>query len=263
MERLAGKIALITGAGAGIAKASALLFAKEGAKVSICEINRDQGRSTESEIRALGGEACFIHTDVTSEESVKNAVSETVERLGPFTILFNCVGTAAANDAPCTEVDMALWSPTFDRNVLSVFLCCRHGIPEVIKAGGGSVINMTSWVAARGIWHKHIYAAAKGAVVSLTKALAGAYSRFGVRVNAIAPGVVRTERSKQQYDNPEWNLAMDPSPRAKVRVELMRTYPFSVGEPEHIAYTGLFLASDESRMINGAEVMADGGRSAF
>lgn len=263
MGRLAGKVALITGAGAGIAKASALLFAKEGAKVSVCEINAEQGKETESAIKAMGGEACFIHTDVTDEASVKDAVFETVKRLGSLTVLYNCVGTAAANDAPCTEVDMSLWGPTFDRNVLSTFLCCRHGIPEMIQAGGGSVINMTSWVAARGLWHKHIYTAAKGAVVSLTRALAGAYSKSGVRVNAIAPGVVKTERSDRQYDNPDWNLAADPSPRARVRIELMKNYPFSVGEPEHIACTALFLASDESAMISGAEIMADGGRSAF
>ncbi|MBI3936707.1 MAG: SDR family oxidoreductase [Betaproteobacteria bacterium] len=260
---MAGKVALITGAGAGIAKASALLFSREGAKVAVCEVNAAQGRATESEIRALGGEAHFIHTDVTDEMSVRNAVAETVSRLGPLTVLFNCVGTAAAEDAPCTEVDMALWEPTFARNVLAPFLCCRHGIPELIKAGGGSVINMSSWVAACGNWHKHIYTAAKGAVVSLTRALAGEYSKYGIRVNAIAPGVVRTERTNRQYDNPQWNLAVDPSPRARVRVELARGYPFSVGEPDHIAHTALFLASDESHMINGTVIMADGGRSAY
>ena len=110
---------------------------------------------------------------------------------------------------------MRLWQPTFDRNVLSVFLCCRHGIPALIDSGGGSVINMTSWVASRGIWHKHVYTAAKGAVVSLTRALAGAYGKQGIRVNAIAPGVVRTERSNTQYENPKWNLAADPSPRVR------------------------------------------------
>ena len=167
--RLAGKVALITGAGAGIARASALLFAAEGAKVAVCELNTENGEDTAKRIREAGGEACFIHTDVTDEASVRRAVVETTRRFGSLSVLFNCVGTAAEDDAPCTEVDMRLWQPTFDRNVLSVFLCCRHGIPALIDSGGGSVINMTSWVASRGIWHKHVYTAAKGAVVSLTR----------------------------------------------------------------------------------------------
>lgn len=262
-DRLKGKIALITGAGAGIARTTSMLFAAEGASVGVCELNEEQGEETTKRIREAGGEAFFIHTDVTDEASVRGAVSAVTKRLGPLSILFNCVGTAAENDLPCTEVDMSLWKPTFDRNVLSTFLCCRHGIPVMAAGGGGSIINMTSWVAARGLWHKHIYTAAKGAVVSLTRALAGAYCKSGIRVNAIAPGVVRTERSNRQYDNSAWNLSTDPSPHAHVRQRLAADYPFSVGGPEHIAQTALFLASDESRMITGHEIMADGGRSAF
>jgi NAD(P)-dependent dehydrogenase (short-subunit alcohol dehydrogenase family) len=263
MDRLKGKIAFITGAGAGIAKASAILFAREGAKVVVAELNEELGKLTEREIRSAGQDATFVQTDVTNEESIKSAIAKTVGTYGKLNVLFNCVGTSAADDDNVDVVDMKLWQPTMSMNLLSAFLGCRHGIPELKKAGGGAVINMASWVAVRGYSPQHIYSSSKGAIISLTRSLAGAYALDGIRANAIAPGVVRTERSKARYENAAWDLAAKPSTKAQVRVELAKQYPFSVGEPEDIANIALFLASDESRTITGSTIMADGGRTEY
>jgi NAD(P)-dependent dehydrogenase (short-subunit alcohol dehydrogenase family) len=260
MSRLEGKVAFITGAGAGIAKASAVLFAAEGAQVVIAELDAQLGRQTEQEIRSAGGDATFVATDVTDDASVRNAIERTRALYGRLTVLFNCVGTSSAEDTLVEAVDMSLWEPTLSTNLRSAFLGCRHGIPELKRAGGGAVINMASWMAFRGYSQKHIYTAAKGAIVSFTRSLAGAYAADGIRANAIAPGNIRTERAKQRHVNPQ-------SPQEKqasaMRNELAQRYPFSVGEPLDIAHIALFLASDESRMITGTTIMADGGRNEY
>lgn len=260
MERLKGKVAFITGAGAGIAKASALLFSREGAKVIIAELNQDLGQKTEEHVRAAGGDATFFETDMTKEESVARAITQGVKTYGRLDILFNCVGTSAAEDGLVDMVDMGVWAHTISMNLLTVFLGCRYGIPEIKKAGGGAVINMASWIAFRGYSPKHVYSAAKGGVVSLTRALAGAYALDSIRVNAIAPGNVRTERAKQRHDSP---MTIYEKQSTNMRMELAKRYPFSVGEPEDIANIAVFLASEESRMITGSTIMADGGRSAY
>lgn len=260
MERLKGKVAFITGAGAGIAKASALLFVREGAKIIVAEFNKELGRKIEEEIRTVGGEATFVETDVTKEESVKRAIAQGVQTYGKLNVLFNCVGTSAVDDGLVDVVDMRVWDPTMSANLLSAFLGCRYGIPELKKAGGGTVINMASWIAFRGYSPKHIYSAAKGGIVSLTRSLAGAYALDNIRVNAIAPGNVRTERAKQRHVNP---TSIHEKQSTNMRIELAERYPFSVGEPEDIANIALFLASDESRMITGSTIMADGGRNEY
>lgn len=172
MGRLNGKtafIAFITGAGSGIARASALMFAREGARVVIVEINAEAGLKTEAEVRAAGGDALFIATDVTSEAGVAAAVGTAAARYGRLDTLLNCAGGSLTTDAPVTEVDMSVWEHTLRLDLLGPFLCCRHVVPEMIKAGGGSVINMSSWSALRGAFYKHVYTAAKGGVLSLTR----------------------------------------------------------------------------------------------
>jgi NAD(P)-dependent dehydrogenase (short-subunit alcohol dehydrogenase family) len=261
MGRLDGKVAFITGAGSGIGRSAAQLFTAEGAKVVIAEIMPELGRAAETLVRDSGGEATFIATDVTREDSIKQAIHSTVERYGTLNILYNCAGGSMIEDAPVTEVDMSVWQRTQSLDLLGTFLCCRHGIPELIKAGGGAVVNMSSVVALRGSFSAHVYVAAKGGIISLTQALAGEYAKHGIRANAICPGAIMTERVRQRFgDDPE-------APAATQRTQFLKSqrhrYPFSVGEPEDIARIALFLASDESRMITGAAIPADGGLSAY
>ena len=260
MGRLAGKVAFITGAGSGIARAAASLFAREGARIAIAEIKPEPGSATEKLVRDAGGDALFIQTDVTNEDSVKAAVVATVRRFGKIDVLYNCAGGSVPADSYVTDVDLGVWQHTMSLDLLGPILCCRHAIPEIIKAGGGTVVNMSSGAALRGGSPSHIYTAAKGAILSLTRALAGAYAKNNVRVNAICAGRILTERITSNYGTPD---APGPIADRQDAAGRSREYPFWVGKPEDIANIALFLASDESRMITGATIPAEGGRSAY
>jgi NAD(P)-dependent dehydrogenase (short-subunit alcohol dehydrogenase family) len=260
MGRLAGKVAFITGAGSGIARAAASLFASEGAKIAIAEIKPELGNSTEKLVRDAGGDALSIATDVTDENSVKAAISATVKRYGRIDVLYNCAGGSVPADSYVTDVDLKIWQHTMSLDLLGPILCCRYAIPEIIKAGGGTVVNMSSGAALRGGSHAHIYTAAKGGILSLTRALAGAYAKNNVRVNAICAGRILTERITGNYGTPDKAGPLADRQDAAGR---SREYPFWVGKPEDIANIALFLASDESRMITGATIPAEGGRSAY
>lgn len=262
MGRLDGKIAFITGAGAGIAKASALAFAREGAKVAIAEINVETGQAAEREVREAGGEALFIETDVTQDESVKRAIDATVAKFGGLKVLMNCAGGSLQEDVPVHEMDLDVWHRTIAVNLLHPFLVCRHGIPHLMKAGSGSIINVTSHLGLMGSI-KPAYAATKGGIISFTRTLAAQYVEYGIRANAIAPGSVRTERQIKRYENKEWMNAEKPSPAARERTIAHKLYPFSVSEPGDVAAIAVFLASDESRMLTGTTIAADGGRSSY
>jgi NAD(P)-dependent dehydrogenase (short-subunit alcohol dehydrogenase family) len=262
MGRLDGKVAFITGAGAGIAKATAVAFAREGAKVAIAEINRETGAAAEHELKAAGGDALFLETDVTQDQSVKRAVEQTVAAFGRLNVIMNCAGGSSQDDRPVHEMDLAVWHQTLALNLLHPFLCCRYGIPHMIEAGGGSIINISSHLGLMGS-EKPAYAAAKGGMLSLTKTLAAQYVQHGIRANAIAVGSVRTERTLKRYQTKEWLLADKPSAAALARMAKEKMYPFSVGDPVDVAAIAVFLASDESRMITGATIAADGGRSAY
>jgi NAD(P)-dependent dehydrogenase (short-subunit alcohol dehydrogenase family) len=256
MGLLHEKVAFITGAGSGIARAAARLFALEGAKVVIAELKAELGRSSEQDVRNAGGEALFIETDVTKEESVKSAIHQGVARYAALNILYNCAGGSITQDAPVTDVDMAVWQHTMSLDLLGTFLCCRHGVPELIRVGGGAIVNMSSGAALQGVYKGHVYTAAKGAILSFTRALAGQYARHGIRANAICPGLTVTERVIRMFGDPR--KASDSPQRA-----MLEKYPFSVGDPEDIANIALFLASDKARMITGATIAADGGTSAY
>lgn len=258
--RLQGKVALITGAGSGIAKAAARIFAEEGARIVIAEIDRSSGLATERMLQERGFQALFIETDVSNETSAKRAVDATIERYGKLNVLYNCAGGSTAEDSLVTDVDMSEWNRTMSLNLLGPMLMCRHGIPRIIEAGGGTVVNMSSGAALRGASPSHIYTAAKGGIISLTRALAGAFARQNVRVNAICAGRILTERITSRYGTPERAGPVEDRQDAAGRV---REYPFWVGSPEDIARIALFLAAEESRMITGAAIPADGGRSAY
>jgi NAD(P)-dependent dehydrogenase (short-subunit alcohol dehydrogenase family) len=261
MGRLDGKVAFITGAGAGIAKASALAFAREGAKVTIAELKAELGRATEQAVRDAGGEALFVETDVTQDQSVKRAIAEAVARYGRLDVLMNCAGGSMIEDVPVHDLDLAAFERTIALNLRHPFLCCRHGIPHMIASGGGSIINFSTWLAHIGV-EKPAYAAAKGGIVAFTRTIATEYMGHGIRANAIAPATVRTERSIARWENPA-STATKPTPAVQARNAAARKlYPFSVAEAQDIAAVALFLASDESRTITGAVIPADGGRSA-
>jgi NAD(P)-dependent dehydrogenase (short-subunit alcohol dehydrogenase family) len=216
--------------------------------------------SSKSEVRNAGGDAVFIETDVTKEDSVKRAIEQTVSRFGKLDVLYNCAGGSIVEDAPVTDVDMSVWQHTMSLDLLGTFHCCRLGIPELTKSGGGAIVNMSSVAALRG-FPAHVYVAAKGGIISFTRALAGEYAKNGIRANPICPGLVKTDRVLQRFGN-----ADDPnsgSKQAQAIKRQLKRYPFSVGEPEDIARIALFLASDEARMITGAIIPADGGHSAY
>jgi NAD(P)-dependent dehydrogenase (short-subunit alcohol dehydrogenase family) len=260
--RLEGKVAFLTGAGAGIAKATAKAFVREGAKVALIELNREPGQRAEREIRDAGGDALFVETDVTKPESMERAVAATVERFGKLDVLFNCAGGSLQEDVPVHEMDLAVWQRTIALNLLHPFLSCRYGIPHLMKAGGGSIVNVTSHLGLMGSM-KPAYAATKGGIISFTRTLAAQYVQHNIRANAIAPGSVRTERQIARYENPDFMLAEKPGPAARERAAFQKLYPFSKGEPEDIAAIAVFLGSDESRMLTGTTIAADGGRSSY
>ena len=262
MARLKGKVAFLTGGGAGIAKASALAFVKEGAKVTIVDINAEAGRRAEQEIGDAGGEVLFIEADVTKDGAVKQAMDAHIARFGRLDVLVNCAGGSVLEDVPVHEMSMEIWNRTITLNLLHPFLSCRHGIPHMIASGGGSIINFSSMTGLTGLY-RPAYAAAKGGVMAFTKVLAAQYVQHGIRANAIAPGSIRTERAINRYENKNWVQAEKPSRAARERLLVQKLYPYSVGEPRDISAIAVFLASDESRMLTGTTIAADGGRSSY
>lgn len=260
INSLQGKVALVTGGGSGIGAATAALLARRGVRVALAEINPELGKRTEAQIVAEGHAALFVGTDVTDEASVKNAVAKTVDAFGALHVLCNVAGGSRLDDAGVTEVDLSVWDKTMRLNVLGTILACRYAIPEIAKAGGGAIINMSSGAALRGGSPKHVYTASKGAIVSLTRALAGAHVRDNIRVNAVCAGRILTERILTSVGSPD---APGPIVDRQDAAGRAKDYPFWVGQPEDIANIVVFLASDESRMITGASIPADGGRSAY
>jgi NAD(P)-dependent dehydrogenase (short-subunit alcohol dehydrogenase family) len=258
MRKLEGKVAFITGAGAGIAKAAALAFAREGAGVAAIELSDETGRKTEEAVHAQGGQALFVQTDVTDPGAMQRAISRTVERFGRLDILVNCAGGSTQDDHPVHELDLDVWHRTIALNLLHPFLACKFGIPHIMAAGGGSIINFASSLGMVGSG-KPAYAASKGGIVAFTRTLAAQYAQHGIRANAIAPGLVRSERQMKRWLAPN----ADKTPAQRSYDQLMKLYPFSVSEPEQIAALALFLASDESGMITGTTIAADGGKSTY
>jgi NAD(P)-dependent dehydrogenase (short-subunit alcohol dehydrogenase family) len=184
---------------------------------------------------------------------------------GKINVLINCAGGSLASDASVTDVDMSVWDHTINLDLKGPFLCCRIGVPYLQQAGGGSIVNFTSVVALKGAFAGHVYTAAKGGIISLTQALAGRYWRDGIRANAIAPGIVLSERvgSRMQVDSadtPEQQITSAMQLESRL---VDHRHPFGYGMPEDIANVALFLASDESRMVNSAVIPAEGGAAHY
>ena len=244
MPRLAGKVAFITGAGTGIGRATAILLAREGAKVAVADIDAAAADET---AQLAGNEAIAILTDVTDPDSLKAAIRATVDKFGRLDVLHNNAGGSTAQDDTAVNAPIEEFWRAIKLDLYGTFLGCRFGIPELIKAGGGSVINMSSNVALMGVAGRDCYTAAKGGIAAITRSLAVAYAPQKVRVNAIAPSATMTDRVKRLIAG---NAAL---------TRLADSHLLGLIEPSDIANAALYLASDDSRMVTGQVLPVDSG----
>lgn len=248
--RLEGKVALITGASSGLGRTGAERFASEGARVVIADVS--DGDEAVEAIAAAGGEASFVACDVTDEESVKAAVEHSVETFGTLDILYNNAGVMLSEDDDPTNTPTAIYQKTMDINVLGSLLTCKYAIPQMLEQGGGSIINVASFVAHLGAATPQIaYTASKGAVLAMTREIAVIYARRGIRANALCPGPILTPM-----------LAKFLSDDAKRNRRLVHVPMGRFGDPIEIANGALFLASDESSWMTGQSLIIDGGITA-
>ena len=246
--RLKDKVALITGAGSGIGRETALLFAKEGAAVVVVDVNEQAARDTAASI----DQAIHVRADVSKAADCEHMIYETERTFGKLNVLFNNAGIMHAKDDDAISTDEAIWDLTLDVNAKGVFLGCKYGIPALKRAGGGSVINTASFVALVGAATPQIaYTASKGAVLAMTRELAVIHARQNIRVNALCPGPLRTELLMSFLDT-----------EAKKQRRLVHVPMGRFGEAKEIAQAALYLASDESSYVTGTEFLVDGGLTA-
>ena len=246
--RLEGKVVFITGAGTGIGRDAAELFAGEGARVAAAEIDPASGAETAERIRSAGGDAEWMATDVTDARSVRAAVGATVERFGRLDVIYNNAGGSTPADGPVTEAPEEEFWRVIRLDLFGTFLVCKYAIPRLIEAGGGSVINTSSNVALMAVGGRDCYTAAKGGVASMTRSMAAQYARHGIRVNAIAPGATRTSRVAAMAEGSE-----------HIDRLVREGQLFGWCQPRDIAYMALYLASDESRVTTGQVLSVDSG----
>ena len=250
--RLKDKISLITGAASGIGRESALLFAGEGSKVVVADINEKGGEETVSMIRQSGGEASFIKGDVSQSGDVQEFISFTEKTYGQVNVLFNNAGIFHDSDGSVLETDEETWDLVMNVNLKGVFLGCKYGIPALLRAGGGSIVNTASFVALLGAATSQIaYTASKGGVLAMTREIAVEFARKNIRANAICPGPVQTPLLEELLSDPERKQ------RRLVHIPAGR-----VAEAGEIAQAALFLASDEASYVNGSIFTVDGGITA-
>ena len=247
MARLTGKVALITGGGTGIGRATARAMAAEGAKVVVAELNAEAGEQTAQIIAQAGGDCIAVKTDVTSEESMKAAIDRAVAHYGALHILHNNAGGSTNVDNTVVEAPIEEFWRVIRLDLFGTFLGCRFGIPALIASGGGSVINMSSNVALMGIPGRDCYTAAKGGVAAITRSMAVEFAAAKVRVNAIAPSATMTDRVRKLVAG---NAGLS---------KLANAHLVGLIEPEDIANMAVFLASEESRMVTGQVYPVDSG----
>jgi NAD(P)-dependent dehydrogenase (short-subunit alcohol dehydrogenase family) len=250
--RLKDKVALVTGAGGGIGGESALLFAAEGAAVVVVDLNQAAGKETVARIQKAGGRAHFVHADVAKNADCARMVKDAETVFGRLDVLMNNAGIMDAADDDAVSTSEAVWEKTMAVNLKGVFLGCKHGIPALQRAGGGSVINVASFVAHLGAATPQLaYTASKGGVLALTRELAVIHARQNIRVNALSPGPLKTELL-MKFLNTD----------AKKQRRLVHIPMGRFGEAKEMARAALFLASDDSSYMTGASLLVDGGITA-
>jgi NAD(P)-dependent dehydrogenase (short-subunit alcohol dehydrogenase family) len=250
--RLDGKVALITGAASGIGKVAAALFAGEGARVVLADVTDDAGEAAAREIGSEGGHAAFVHADVSKASDADSMIRFAVDRFGGLHILYNNAGIFPADDGSVVETPEDTWDRVMNINLKGVFLGCKYGIPAMLESGGGSIINVASFVALMGAATPQIaYTASKGGVLSMTREIAVEFARRNIRANALCPGPIDTPLLEA--------IMSDPARRQRrlVHIPIGR-----LGQPHEIANAALFLASDESSLMTGASFVVDGGITA-
>ena len=248
--RLQDKVAVITGAGGGMGRTAAQMFATEGARVVVAEFSEAAGQETVRLVEEAGGQATFVKTDVSKEADAKGMIEHAVATYGRVDVLYNNAGVMPEADHSVIDTSVEAWDQVMAVNVRGTFLGCKYAIPVMLEQGSGSVINISSFVAILGCSNpQDAYTASKGAVLALTKSLAVQFGPRGVRSNAICPGPVETPLLM------DW-LVKDEEAK---RIRLARNPTGRFGKPEEIVYMAMYLASDESRWTNGASMVIDGG----
>jgi NAD(P)-dependent dehydrogenase (short-subunit alcohol dehydrogenase family) len=249
--KLQNKVATITGAASGIGRAAAILFANEGAKVVLADVNETGGNETLELIKADGGDATFIRTDVSETSQVKALIARALASYGKLDIMYNNAGVGGRGGG-VADIAEEVWDKMMSVNLRGVYLCCKYGVPELIKAGGGSIVNQSSVAAISGGGPPlrgpiTAYAATKGGVISLTNAIAYAYGHQGIRANTILPGLIETGMTGPMLASEAY------------RKEAIEYIPLRrIGRPEEVANVALFLASDDSSYVSAAAIVVDG-----
>lgn len=247
--RLEKKTVLVTGAGSGMGRLAAETFAKEGAQIVATDVNTPALQETVASVEAAGGSILGVETDVTDAGSVEAAVKAGVNAFGGLNVLYNNAGIFPDDDTSVIDTENEAFQSVIDVNLKGVWNCCKYGIPELIRAGGGSVVNIASFVALMGCTvPQDAYTSSKGAVISLTRSLAVQYGPHGVRANAICPGPILTPMMETLFASEEEKM------KRLNRIPLGR-----FGRAEDIVYAGLYLASDESSWTTGTTFVVDGG----
>jgi NAD(P)-dependent dehydrogenase (short-subunit alcohol dehydrogenase family) len=249
MGRLDGKVCVITGAGGGMGADAASLFSEEGARVCVADVNLEAAEQVASQVR----DAFAVQVDVADEGSVQAMYRAAAERYGGIDVLYNNAGISPADDDSILVTEADAWDRVQDVNTKGVYFCCKHGIPHLIERGGGSVINVASFVAILGAATSQIsYSASKGAVLSMSRELAVQFARQGIRVNSLCPGPVETPLLLRIFGD-------DPAALERRRIH----WPMGrLAKPREVVNGALFLASDESSYVNGTSFLVDGGLTA-
>jgi len=252
MPRLDGKVALITGAGNGMGRVASVLFAREGARIVVADWSDDGGTETVGAVEAAGGEATFVKVDVAKAEQVEAMVEVAMQHYGSLDVLYNNAGIFPADDGGVTETPEPTWDRVMDVNLKGVWLGCKYGVPAMLASGGGSIVNVASFVALMGAATAQIaYTTSKGGVLAMTREIAVEYGRQGIRANSLCPGPIATPMLEELMSDPERKQ------RRLVHIPMGR-----LGQAEELAKAALFLASDESSFMTGAQLVVDGGITA-
>jgi NAD(P)-dependent dehydrogenase (short-subunit alcohol dehydrogenase family) len=254
MGRIDGKVAVVTGAASGIGRATAVLLAREGARVAVTDIQPEAGREAAEEIGKSGGQARYWQLDTTDEQAVRRVFAEVAGEFGHLDVLVNNAGISGVNK-PTHELTLEEWNRVISINLNGVFLCTKHAIPYMRRAGGGSIVNLSSIYGLVGAPDSPAYHAAKGGVRLMSKTDAMLYAADGIRVNSVHPGFIWTPMVE--------NFLREQGDLEEGRRQIAELHPIGhMGEPDDIAYGILYLASDEAKFVTGSELVIDGGYTA-